>query len=492
MADNNEITGLHAVLYSDGGSRGDSNDAGFGIHGYLYDVTDDPDAKLKKKKYHFTNYGYLTEIELSDQNKKVETLEPKYIVNISGSLQNATNNYAELSGCIDALNVVKDKGLKSLALFTDSKYVLKGLNDYLPRWKSNGWKTSGGEPVQNMQLWKDADSIYSELKNNGVTFHMDWVKGHDGDPGNESADYLATLGVYRAKNNVYDREIEIVPYTKDYNKLDIETNSAFTRTRWYFRAGTKAPRVYDDGRYIYYTGSHGSNAIEEVGKMLVDASYAILISKQPELLVDLTQNLHNKLCNTDYARIVMGRLDKIYKDSVIRTLIRHPESIITYDNGLGIECPDKEELTVEINPVRLSEVCMNGFDEVLDIYDRFTKGDKGIYPVDVTDAFFMKTVDKKDKPVIKVTPGIENSNTDINIKRAVEIDGVNRDFDITFTYGIDFPPKNKVKSAAGENTKAHVVFWCSGGSTYRYAIIFDDGVDTSIWFSPFSNTMIFI
>lgn len=492
MVDKNEIKGLHAVFYSDGGSRGDDNNAGYGIHGYLYDVTDDPEAKRKKKRYYFTNYGYLTEIELNDQNKEVKTLEPKFMIDVTASLPNATNNYAELSACVNALDIVKENELQSLTLLADSKYVLDGVNKHLPRWKINGWKTSTGNTIQNLELWENIDKAYTNLKNNGVTFHLDWVKGHDGDPGNESADYLATLGVYRAKNNIHDYKCEISTFDKDYNKINIETNPLFTRTRWYFRAGTASPRQYYDGRYIYYTGSHGSTAYEEVGKMLVDASYAILILKSPETMIDIAQNLHNQLCNTDYANVVIGRLDRLYKDSVINTLTKHPESVITYDNGLGIECPDKEEITFEINPVRLSEVCMNGFEEVLGVYDNFINGNKNIYSVDVTDKFYINTVDKKNKPIVKISPDLDSSNSDVSVVSAVDIDGETKSFDITFTYGIDFPPKNKVKSAANENTKTYIVFWCSGGSTYRYAVIFDDGVDTSIWFSPFSNTMIFI
>ena len=57
------------------------------------------------------------------------------------------------------------------------------------KWKSNNWRTASKKPVANRDLWMEVDELSNTLN---VEWH--WVKGHDGDPGNERADYLANLG----------------------------------------------------------------------------------------------------------------------------------------------------------------------------------------------------------------------------------------------------------------------------------------------------------
>jgi len=120
-------------------------------------------------------WGVYIEIE-----GKIET--------ISGSESETTNNRMELVAVIRALEYF-DKG-KKLNLFTDSKYVMDGINSWILKWKSNNWKTSKKESVKNRDLWERLDEL-KELH----TISWRWVKGHEGNYGNEQADYLATSAI---------------------------------------------------------------------------------------------------------------------------------------------------------------------------------------------------------------------------------------------------------------------------------------------------------
>ena len=76
----------------------------------------------------------------------------------------------------------------TVELHTDSKYVINGVQDWMPRWKTNDWKTSAKKSVANQDLWQMLD--------NAVTIHTvrwHWVKGHAGNPLNERCDILARL-----------------------------------------------------------------------------------------------------------------------------------------------------------------------------------------------------------------------------------------------------------------------------------------------------------
>ena len=99
-----------------------------------------------------------------------------------------TNNRMELSAVIQALAVLKRPC--KIAVTSDSKYVLKGITEWLPNWKLKGWRTAAKKPVMNSDLWQQLDQLVS---NHEISWH--WVKGHSGHVQNELADQLANKGI---------------------------------------------------------------------------------------------------------------------------------------------------------------------------------------------------------------------------------------------------------------------------------------------------------
>ena len=99
-----------------------------------------------------------------------------------------TNNRMELTAAIEALNVLKRPC--KVELYTDSKYVMDGITRWMANWKKRDWKTSSKKPVKNKDLWMALDEARSRHEVEWI-----WVKGHDGDPGNEEADALANRGI---------------------------------------------------------------------------------------------------------------------------------------------------------------------------------------------------------------------------------------------------------------------------------------------------------
>ncbi|MDG4828724.1 ribonuclease HI [Solwaraspora sp. WMMD1047] len=103
-----------------------------------------------------------------------------------------TNNRMELMAPIRALESLTRPAV--VLLYTDSTYVRDGITKWLPRWKSNGWQTTGRQPVKNVDLWQRLDSAAGRHQ---VRWH--WVKGHAGHPENERADQLAVRGLREAR-----------------------------------------------------------------------------------------------------------------------------------------------------------------------------------------------------------------------------------------------------------------------------------------------------
>ncbi len=107
---------------------------------------------------------------------------------IFGGQVDATNNQMELTAAIEGLAALKERC--SVELYTDSKYVMDGITQWIQNWKKNNWRTAAKKDVKNKELWQKLDQLISQHQ---VQWH--WVKGHSGDAGNETADLLANKGI---------------------------------------------------------------------------------------------------------------------------------------------------------------------------------------------------------------------------------------------------------------------------------------------------------
>ncbi len=109
----------------------------------------------------------------------------KHEKEISGGDVNTTNNRMEMQAAINALNMLIEPC--KVTLFTDSKYVIDGITKWVEGWKRNGWVNASKKPVRNSDLWHE---LIAAAKDHDIEWT--WVKGHDGNPGNERADTLAS------------------------------------------------------------------------------------------------------------------------------------------------------------------------------------------------------------------------------------------------------------------------------------------------------------
>jgi ribonuclease HI len=109
---------------------------------------------------------------------------------VSGAESATTNNRMELKAAIEGLAALKRRC--AVQLYTDSKYVLQGITEWLPNWKARGWRTAAREPVKNQDLWEQLDATAL-----GQDIEWHWVKGHSGQEGNEYVDQLANEAIDR-------------------------------------------------------------------------------------------------------------------------------------------------------------------------------------------------------------------------------------------------------------------------------------------------------
>lgn len=117
----------------------------------------------------------------------------------SGGHPKTSNNKMEMQAVIEAL---KRFGGKEVEIVSDSKYVIEGILNWMPKWKKNGWRRKTGKkkmvPVANLKLWKEMDSLRE-----GRKVEFSWIKGHKGHKFNEMADYLAGAAAAEIEPNVF-------------------------------------------------------------------------------------------------------------------------------------------------------------------------------------------------------------------------------------------------------------------------------------------------
>jgi ribonuclease HI len=150
MTETSPTTAQHVVIYTDGACKGNPGPGGWGA--------------------------------LMTADGKVKEL-------FGGELA-TTNNRMEMMAVIEALSALKRPC--RVTLHVDSQYVLKGMTEWIKGWKARGWRTAAKEPVKNVDLWQKLDAL---VTGSGHRIEWIWVRGHDGDPGNERADVLANKGV---------------------------------------------------------------------------------------------------------------------------------------------------------------------------------------------------------------------------------------------------------------------------------------------------------
>ena len=114
----------------------------------------------------------------------------------SGSEPATTNNRMELQAVIHGLEALKRRC--RVKLVTDSEYVAKGINQWLPKWKARGWSRSATQhkPPENLDLWQKIDDLLAQHE-----VHAQHVYGHAGHPENEQCDRLAVAAYQHLLNS---------------------------------------------------------------------------------------------------------------------------------------------------------------------------------------------------------------------------------------------------------------------------------------------------
>lgn len=137
----------------------------------------------------------------------------------SGGGNNGTNNRAELTAILECLKWCEENNRSNIRIYTDSRYCVKSINQWMHIWVSNGWNGRKGE-IRNIDLFKTIYPLAKKIKT-----HLEWVQGHSGHPLNEFVDGQAEKMALKYLEN------QFATYTKV--KLGSKISMPVNGSKWH-------------------------------------------------------------------------------------------------------------------------------------------------------------------------------------------------------------------------------------------------------------------
>lgn len=172
---------------------------------------------MEKRLYFFTD-GASRNNGKKDKNKQVYGGYGGFITDDSYNIivkddycfKDVTNNQMELFGFIRLFEIfLRHYNFEAstkyvITVVSDSQYLIKGINEWLPGWKKRSWKNNEGSQIKNYEMWRLIDDIITSFRKI-ATFEFVWERGHSGKDitleknpfqyFNEQCDTLATSSV---------------------------------------------------------------------------------------------------------------------------------------------------------------------------------------------------------------------------------------------------------------------------------------------------------
>lgn len=510
------------VFYPDGGCRGNKEFGGAGLHGFRWNLNLTAKGighatysavfrgyEVKAESFDFASKDAKNEVAAMSREEFQQwlMLETNGKSNLNHRVPveqyydcfvpleyGGTNNTAELHAAIFCLeNIIHEKDFDkaaSIILRQDSQYVVDGANIYLFNWLKNDFKRPNGSLIDNKGLWLRLNAAINAVKERGVFITFEWVKAHSTDPGNNSADELATAGVFASKNPKAVEALDtgfLISETTDYWASRSELRHPMLCFRYSYFGIDEA----EQERNEYYLSTQGK-AAELSGKRTSDDGFSVVrcgaqrhveevIAKQVSLPREIDYKFHIDLDNV-YGGATRY-LDLYGTDHFLHRPLDHKRHLQTHGKVL---------VTTELHPPFLTDRVFDNMDILADFLDNYKRTDQPtLHTTEITSSFFeMKEEEVKVKkgeeartkvtcilkPEIivgyskhKVTAGWKEANGEIG------------QCEVTLRLGVDLPDRNALRRLEDKNPKVYLVTNTLGVGSFMYAVVIEAGDDVGIW-----------
>jgi len=478
-------TSKGVVIYTDGSHDKVTNLTGGGIHGYIY--TDLTKKQTGLSGWVTTQKGY----KLNSENTITPVEVVEYIDCFISSLE-GTNNTAELKAGIASLVLASElakKGIKNICILMDSQYVINGLNDYLDKWAKNNWKKSDGASIANLDLWKTAlecRNVLKELSN----YEILWVKGHNKEPGNETADKNALIG---RLHHVTDNK-DVIRFknkaSEGFWKPDVSDKTTLINgSIIVFDASNK--NTLNNTQFKVF--SNDGNEISMYGISDNTACYGIIRYETPPAFLNSVLNHQFQQLDTDKSNLGLFysiSVRNLYSKKVLEAVrnegvfLLKPASkfkelkLLDYD----------EKITEFMYPMLFAIDGLNHHQNLKVLLDRFLSGEleeTGVFNIlNVTDIIYKPgKVRKVDDSFCKPGSGILDFTEHFKeIKSSIGFKP------LLLSYGSDLPRREIVAAAGKLKPEAHLIVW-NDDDVFKRAFVLKTTDGVGIWFNPWRSIL---
>jgi ribonuclease HI len=510
----------HLVVYSDGGAWPvNPGFGGWGVHGYLFSE-EKPKKGTGLGKWVVTNAGYVDKT----QNPEAVPVTPIGYVDGFGSFALAvTNQVTELEAATQAMTFAAQYDLESFTLFSDSRYVVDGLTKgWVDKWKANNWIKTDGNPVANMLLWQSLHAAFTSLQQRGTRLTLNWIKGHSGHRGNDSADYLASLGEnysHQAQGRLHEvRTYNAITVTgpDGYWKSDVERHPFLNLP--YVLFTTDRQRWVPNKYYQVTTAKE----VEQIGRRARDGSFAIVELDQASPVIDTVMNAHAEL-EEDVHLIIAIDNNAIHRGEMHDFIIEHGSYALRRrkPHRDDLEALDKTLVSYQQAPALLSYRAIDKLEEYNLVFEAMKAGVQEIDGVqivqtDLTSILYDTSVKQKKKgkgkvePEVAVEAGIEQfivnpediimtlkSEYKVGFAK-LDVQANYRDEDevkqlpLSIMLGIDLLDRNSLKRLETMLPKVTLLTWRSDDLYFNYATFIktDIGNNVGLWSGIYTNQRI--
>lgn len=484
------VSGIKAVLYSDGGFYNNEKAGGWGLHGYVYSVDDLPTKGSGNSSAIPTATGYVTDKAEAPMVKVVN-----YVDSFGGVPNAKSNNQTELLATKEALTYALSRDIPHTTIYSDSEYVVKGINQGIDRWKQTGWRTRNGDEVSNLSDWKDVAELLEKFKEKQSIVELAWIKGHNGHTGNEMADEWASKGNSIGLNG-FQLKYSFEEKPDGYWKPKAKYNRIFCHSKWYFSSNADDNHVSPDGRFVYWTGEHGKDD-DDIAKPQADSTNAVLYLKEKEPALEKLREHYIALDVRQLGFLLVGALANITNPSTYADILRFGANVFRKNKAtLSISTPKKMPIVHHVTPTGLAHYNIDTINHLTDKLDRFIAGDKSIIVTDITSLLY-EVVEKKSgvehklrKEINSITKCLDVS-VDYNTSKVSDLREMSSipvsSAKIRLILGTDIIRRNTLAALAETIQRVVVITWRESNEVFRYATIVQTEDDIGIWASVFGN-----
>lgn len=541
MNETNKALGM--VLYTDGGCRPNPGYGGWGIHGYMFELSKSPKG-IGHTTHTATAWGYENKTESKDRknleklstqmlndlskeqiekfNEQVKSrnspvdidehlkknkneqvkdivkcihrrdrVNATYFIDSFGTIEgcNTTNNSAEIIAMTKAINLAIEHNVDVLVIRSDSQLVINGITSWINGWIDNNWMTKSQKPVENKDLWQELNMVKDLYELTGGHLHIEWVRGHGDDIGNISADWLATVAVFAAQKKKQITQTNLTPASSEYwSSSSSQCHPMLNHKYMYFVAdGVK------QGVKTYYIGNQGKE-VDLIAKKTSEAGYAVVQIDEGVECVDFVIE-HQHGLNNELISMYLIDLDALYGPGFKYTnLYREDFLYKPLDHRYDVRSVDGSPIIRELRPPVIAMRAIDAMIKYSMVLDDYLNK-KGTNPIstDITSLFYETIIHPQTakKPQrIETKFSSEHPTGLSHVKAMVNVRGVKEPIEITLTCGIDIPDRNKLKRLENLNPKVNVITWGADALSFQYATVIEADGCRGIWVGPFSNVRV--